>query len=93
MKIKNLAHALYNKLEDDNYHAFCAVINWLFNLYDAKYDTDFDSMKRVLGNPVYSVRHSAPDGTYTVKRYKMLVTFEAVDVEVPKDEFASRYLS
>jgi hypothetical protein len=93
MKIKNLAHALYNKLEDENYHGFCAVINWLFNLYDVKYTTDFEGITRVLGNPRYFVRHSAPDGTYTTKRYRMIVTFEAVDVEVPKDEFASRYLS
>jgi hypothetical protein len=80
-KIEKLARALYDELEDQNYHSFCALLNWMFNLYTVKYYGDCIRIKDLLENHKYNVNVRAEGDNVTnweIRKFKMVVNFKEV---------------
>jgi len=78
--MKKLALALYVWLENENFHSVNSILNWVFNLYKSKYFSEFEGMKLVLENPVYTVNveRDPKTGEWSTKKYKMIVKFQEV---------------
>ena len=79
-KTQRLLDAFYNHFENDNHHAVCSLINWIFNLYHVRYFSEFQPVIDLLTKFHYVVNVERDDSTgeWATKKYKMIVSFEEV---------------
>jgi hypothetical protein len=76
-KIKNLALALYDALEEENYQAFCAMLNWMFDL-SLHYYAECIHVEEKFKGITREVRVRDGDGGWTVKNFKAIIKFKEV---------------
>jgi len=76
---RDVVRLAYDFAECHNNRGFCAVLNWVFNLYESKYSEELDNIKWLLSQPVYKVNVTRnEDGTWEQKKYRMVVNFQEV---------------
>lgn len=79
-KIEKLARALYDELEDQNYHSVCALINWVFDLYPTRYYGDCISSSAMVEKlPVRDIKIRFDESLeFKIRKFKMVLTFKEV---------------
>lgn len=76
--MSNIINRFYDYMESINHHSVCSVINWIFDIYPVKFQSEFEGMKGILENHSFIVNVTRNDetGEWSTKRYRMKVIFE-----------------
>ena len=85
---KDMANMAYSYFEAHNYHAVCALLNWVFDIYDFHHISDLSNIRWLFENiPFRVISVSQTEiGKWETKKYRAKIIFEEVEQEISNDK-------